>query len=73
MNKDMKKMVPEWDCLKARVNGIIDSALKGEMVVEAQRIKFKYTEKDQMVIVQNFWEIGKSWKMDGSVEKIQKG
>ena len=35
VNKDMKNMDPEWDDLRARVNKIIDSALKEEMVVEA--------------------------------------
>lgn len=42
------------------------------MVVEAQRIRLKYAEKDQMAMVQNFWEIGKSWKVDGAVESAEK-
>ena len=72
VNKEMKEMDPDWEDLRTRVNKMIDSALKEEMVVEAQRINLKYAEKDQMVMVQNFREIGKSWKMDGSVSNAKK-
>ena len=72
VNNEMKKMDPDWEDLRTRVNKMIDSALEEEMVVEAQRINLKYTEKDQMVMVQNFREIGKSWKMDGSVGNAKK-
>ena len=51
---------------------MIDSALKEEMVVEAQRIKLKYMEKDMTVLVQTFREIGKSWKMDGLIKNAKK-
>ena len=60
VNSNMKNSDPEWEDLRTRVNKMIDSALKKEMVVEAQRINLKYAEKDQMVMVQNFREIGKS-------------
>ena len=72
VNNDVKKMDPEWDDLMTKVNKMIDSALKEEMVVETQRIKLKYAEKDQMAMVQNFWEIGNLWKIDGSVENAKK-
>ena len=50
----------------------INSALKEEMVVEVQRLKLTYSEKNQNVMVENFREIGKSWKMDGSLENAKK-
>ena len=61
VNKDMNRIDPNWETLKSKVNKMIDSALKEEMVVEAYRIKLKYVEKDQKVIVQNFYKIGKSY------------
>mgnify|MGYP001478366917 CR=1 FL=1 len=72
VNNEMKEMDPDWEDLRTKVNKMIDSALKEEMVVEAQRINLKYAEKDQMVMVQNFRGIGKSWKMDGSVSNAKK-
>lgn len=71
VNKDMKNSDPDWESLKAKVTKMIDSALKEEMVVEAQRIKLKYVEKDVKVLVQNFRGIGKSWKMDRSLENAK--
>ena len=72
VNSEMKKLDPEWEDLKAKVNEMINSELKEEMVVEAQRIKLKYVEKNHKVLVQNFREIGKSWKTDGSIENARK-
>ena len=68
----MQKIDPGWEYLRVRVDRMIDSALREEMVVKAQRIKSKYAEKDQKVMVQNFCEIGKTWKMDGSIENAKK-
>ena len=42
------------------------------MVIEAQKLKLKYGKQDQKFLVENFSEIGKSWKMDGSVGNAQK-
>ena len=65
-------MDPDWADLKERMNKITDSVLKEEMLLEVQRVKLKYWEKEQKVLVQNFREIEKSWKTDGSIENVKK-
>ena len=72
VNTVMKDLDADWEDLKTKVKKTINSALKEEMVVEAQRLKLTYSEKNQNVMVKNFREIGKSWKMDGSVENAKK-
>ena len=72
VNKEMKDIDSDWEHLKSQVQKRIDSSLKEEMVLEAQRLALTYTKKDQKVLVENFREIGKSWKMDGSVENAKR-
>ena len=72
VNKTMKQADSLWGVLKIKVQSLIDSELKDRMVIEAQKLKLKYGKQDQNFLVENFSEIGKSWKMDGSVENAQK-
>jgi len=72
VNTAMRDLDSDWEDLKTKVKKTINSALKEEMVVEAQRLKLTYSEKNQDVMVENFREIGKSWKMDGSLENAKK-
>ena len=72
VNKVMKNLDSDWEDLKSKVQQTIDSALKEEMVVEAQRLGLTYSKKNQKVMVENFCEIDKSWKMDSSVENAKK-
>ena len=69
VDNEMKKMDPEWDDLRTRINKMIDSALEEEIVVKAPIINLKYAAKDQMMMVQNSWGIRKSWKMDRFVHR----
>ena len=64
-------MDPDWADLKARMNKITDSVLKEEMLLEVQRVKLKYWRNEQKVLVQNFRDIEKSWKTDGSIENTE--
>ena len=59
----MKDKNHNWSSLKTKVNCIIDSTLKEEMLFEAQRVKLEYGTKDLKLLVENFQEIGKAWKM----------
>ena len=72
INHDMRKIDPEWTVLKARVQKMIDLELNEQMVIEAQRLNFQYGEKDTKLLVENFREIGKSWKTDGSIGNAKK-
>ena len=72
VNTVMKDLDADWEDLKTKVKKTINSALKEEMVVDAQMLKLTYSEKNQNVMVENFREIDKSWKMDGSVENAKK-
>ena len=72
INKAMMQVDSSWGALKMKVQSMIDSELKDRMVIEAQKLKLKYGKQDQKFLVENFSEIGKSWKMDGSVENAQK-
>ena len=68
----MKAKDPNWSILKAKVNCIINSTLKEEILLEAQRIKLEYGTKDRKLLLENFQEIGKAWNMDGSIGNILK-
>ena len=46
---------------------MIDSESKEQMVIEVQILNLKYGERDTKLLVENFREIGKSWKTDGSI------
>ena len=50
----------------------IDSELKDRMLKEAQKVGLRFGKDDRKFLVENFSEIGKSWKTDGSVENAQK-
>ena len=68
----MKQTDSLQGALKIKVQSLIDSELKDGMVIEAQKLKLKYGKQYQTFLVENFSEIGKSWKMDGSVGNAQK-
>jgi hypothetical protein len=72
INHEMKQNDNDWNGLNTKLKKEIDSALKEEMVIEAQKVKLTYQDNDEMVMVQNFREIGKSWKMDGSIDNAKR-
>ena len=72
MNNKIKDKDLNWSILKTKVKCIIDSTLKEEILLEAQRIKLEYGTKDRKLLLENFQEIGKAWNMDGSIGNILK-
>lgn len=72
VNKQMKEIDDEWEGLKYRVQSMIDSELKGRMLKEALAAGLTYGKEDKEFRVEKFTEIGKSWKLDGSVENAKK-
>ena len=51
VNKEMMEKDPKWLDLKGKVQTMIDSALKEEMVLEAQRIKLEYGGENHKLLV----------------------
>ena len=52
MNKEMIEKDSKWLDLKGKVQAMIDSVLKEEMVLEAQRIKLKYGGENCKLLVE---------------------
>ena len=48
---------PKWLDLKGKVQSMIDSALKEEMVLEAQRIKLEYGGENRKLFLQIIYGI----------------
>ena len=71
INTVMKKDDPDWEELKNKVQIQIDSELKDRMLKEAQKVGLRFGRDDRKFLVENFSEIGKSWKTDGSIENAQ--
>jgi len=72
INLAMKNKDPNWSDLKFRVKMMIDSELKKGMLVEAQKLGLKYIKNSTTFMVENFSEIGKLSKLDGSVQNARK-
>ena len=72
VNTERRDNDDDWIRLRKETGDVIDGLLKGAMVVEAQRINIcMYTTGGEQV-VNNFSEIGKAWKYDGSTETASK-
>ena len=72
INALMKRDDPHWETLKNKVQVHIDSELKDRMLKEAQNVGLHFGKVNRKFLVENFTEIGKSWKTDGSVENALK-
>ena len=71
INAVMKRDDPDWEDLKNQVQIQIDSELKDRMLKEAQKVGLRFGKVDRKFLVENFSEIGKSWKTDGSIENAK--
>ena len=69
-----EKDADDWENLKQKVNNQIDSDLKTMMILKAQETGLEYEDVKtvQKSQVQNFGDIGLSWKCDSSHEQAVK-
>ena len=72
INTELRDTDEDWVRLRKATGDAIDGLLKGAIVLEAQRINLCYYSTGGAQLVNNFSEIGKAWKYDGSTETAKK-
>ena len=72
VNQKIKETVDDWDELRDKVNNLINDHLKVKFIKQAQKERLYISIQGAKRIITSYNDIGKSYKIDDSVENINR-